>query len=84
MGGNETVLDVVCKQCINPAFVKIVEGFRKPIHQGSELKKRKKQLPSMRIEFITEISCHRMNGSVAIRNGKLSFFPQDCVQKLLE
>ena len=45
MDGNETILDGVCKQC-NPALVKIVEGFRKLTHQGSELKKRKKKVSS--------------------------------------
>ena len=49
MDGNETVLDGVCKQC-NPAFAKIVEGFRKLVHQGSELKKRKKQYPAPKHE----------------------------------
>ena len=40
MDGNEVVLDGVCKQC-SPAFSKIVEGFRKLVHQGSELKRKK-------------------------------------------
>ena len=56
MDGNETVLEGVCKQR-NPAFGKIVDSFRQLVHQGSELKKRKKgiQLPSMRAGFMTEI-----------------------------
>ena len=49
MDGNETVLDDVCKQC-NPAFAKIVEGFCKLVHQGSELKKRKKRYPAPKHE----------------------------------
>ena len=42
---NDTGIDCVCKQCA-PALDKVVEGFRKLRHQGSELKKRKKRYPT--------------------------------------
>ena len=42
---NDTVIDGVCKQCA-PALGKVIEGFPKLRHQGSELKKRKKGYPA--------------------------------------
>ena len=42
---NDTVIDGVCKQCA-PALGKVIEGFHKLRHQGSELKKRKKGYPA--------------------------------------
>ena len=35
----------MCKQCA-PALGKVIEGFRKLRHQGSELKKRKRRYPT--------------------------------------
>ena len=42
---NDTGIDFVCKQCA-PALGKVVDGFRKLRHQGSELKKRKRRYPT--------------------------------------
>ena len=41
---NDTVIDGVCKQCAPGG--KVIEGFHKLRHQGSELKKRKKGYPA--------------------------------------
>ena len=77
----------MCKQC-NPAFGKIVEGFRKLVHQGSELKKREKGIQLQKHEdrvhycnIVAQNEWIRGNIFDAMRN---YLFCHDCVQKALD